>query len=179
MPSQFVHAVVGALASFGIAFALGLPALPLAPFAGVMAALLLNLDRFESPRGLRSPRGHSLLMGWVWNCTVAALLWLLSIIYLTQQQLVLLSLGAAIGIWSHLALDSFTDEGIYTIPSSLRRAFVPLPDGATEHWEKWGLLRSQYEMGGKEVGRILRFRNVRSPEARGVVCPSSAPGKVL
>jgi hypothetical protein len=133
------HALAGALTSFAAALALFPAHAQAMTFAGAMSALLVNLDRYEMPEGRRTPFGHSVLAWALWSYAASLILAVLAFARVVDfASSAPVAIGVAIGYATHLALDSFSGEGVYLFPNGRFTALAALPDDCERQWAGWG-----------------------------------------
>lgn len=131
-------------AFLGAAF--GLPAISYGIFVAGLLAMLIELDLDELSPNKRSPIGHSVLFGLIWVSLFSILVWLLAIALVLSSGVAMeLTLAVISAYTIHLAIDSFTKEGIYTFPKSpeIKRWVTGLSRGDSVCWEYWHVLENK------------------------------------
>jgi hypothetical protein len=119
----------------------GEPSISTGMFIAGLLAMLIELDYAELSQNHRTPIGHSLIFGIVWILAGWAIISGLIFVDLISSDLTLeLTLSLVSAFATHLIIDSFTREGIYTFPISLdpKRWLNPLPEGDDVCWKYWG-----------------------------------------
>jgi hypothetical protein len=140
MANLLAHALA-ALAFCGILnMAFGLPPVTWGIFAAGLIAMLIELDLDDLSENNRSPVGHSVLFGFVWIGIISAIMWT---IFPGE-----IALGGTLAVISafttHLAIDLFTKEGLYTFPkgSDPKKWITRLSKGDKECWENWKVFQN-------------------------------------
>lgn len=141
MANLLAHALA-ALAFCGILnLVIGLPPVTWGIFAAGLLAMLIELDMDDLSENDRSPIGHSLLFGFIWIGLLSSILW---IVFPYE-----IALGGTLAITSaittHMAIDIFTTEGIYTFPKEkdVKKWITRLSRGDRECWEHWGMFQTK------------------------------------
>jgi hypothetical protein len=141
MANLLAHALA-ALAFCGMLnLAFGLPPITWGIFAAGLLAMLIELDLDDLSENHRSPVGHSLLFGIVWIVIFSAMIW----IVFTSD----IALGGTLAIISafttHLSIDLFTKEGIYTFPrgKDMKKWITRLSEGERKCWGNWRIFQSK------------------------------------
>lgn len=132
MPSLISHAIAAIVVQSLIGALFGYPFLSQGIFVAGFLAMLIDLDQYGfSPTGT-TPVGHSVLFGIVWVAAGSALFWL--VLGQGEYSIALVSAYA-----SHLALDAFTREGIYTVPKggSPKHWLFPTDRDGAETWKRF------------------------------------------
>ena len=92
--------------------------------------MLINLDRGGSMNGRRTPYGHSLAFGILWLYVVVIILYFLHLFGLHGlEQGIPFTIAFGAAYFSHLALDAFSNEGIFILPLS--------KGGKNHDWSNW------------------------------------------
>lgn len=123
-----------------LAWLIGLPAISYGVFAAGFFAMLIELDFDELSPNNRTPITHSIFFGFIWVVIFAIAVWgisglgIIPSVYATQLTLAMIS-----AYTTHLLIDSFTKEGIYTFPKGLclKRWIKRLSKGDKKCWVYW------------------------------------------
>jgi hypothetical protein len=141
MANLLAHALA-ALAFCGLLnMAFDLPSVTWGIFAAGLVAMLIELDLDDLSENHRSPIGHSLFFGFIWMGILSAIVW---IIFSRE-----IALGGTLAIISafttHLTIDMFTKEGVYTFPKTLEPKIwlSRLSKGDNKCWQNWGIFQSR------------------------------------
>jgi len=152
-----LQAVVGAL--------FGFPLISTGIFVAGIVAILIDIDYFRhAGRKVFTPIAHSLLFAALWIYMLSLALYL-SYIYggIDRKIWVEGTLAVVSGYSSHLAIDSVTAEGIYTIPRSGRlRSWMRTKNGI---WKEWGVFSFS--------GRMRKSRGEEDPLMNAGICVAS------
>lgn len=124
----------------------GLPAISYGIFVAGIIAMLIELDLDELSPNKRTPIAHSVMFGLIWIGVISTLVWVLTIsASISTRNALELTLAIVSAYTTHLAIDSFTIEGIYTFPKGLdiKRWIKGLSKGDRECWEYWNLFSNE------------------------------------
>ena len=123
-------------AALGAAF--GFPLLSAGVFAAGIISALIDVDYFVSAsKKVKTPLGHSVLSAAIWIYIVSFALYIGMMSGDASRAVWLEGTLAIISAYaSHLAIDTLTEDGIYTIPKSGRvRSWTAMDKGI---WTGWG-----------------------------------------
>ncbi len=140
-------------ALLGVIF--GLPAISYGIFIAGLFAMVIELDTDELSPNKRSPIAHSILFGVIWVVVISILVWVFAFSGLiSSRNAIELMLAIISAYTTHLAIDSFTKEGIYTFPKGLtiKKWVNGLSRGDTVTWGYWHLFRIE-KIKGRNVNR--------------------------
>ncbi len=135
---------MAACAIFGSIF--GLPGISGAVFIAGFIAMLIELDIDDLSQNTRSPIGHSIFFGIFWTALFSLLIWIIAIASPMSKSNAYELILALVSAYSmHIAIDSFTKEGIYSFPKgiNLKRMFVRLSRGDRMCWEYWNCFQNE------------------------------------
>ena len=124
----------------------GLPPISYSIFIAGLFAMFIELDLDELSPNKRSPLAHSIFFGIIWIVMISMLTLIITIIgNLSSGHALQLTLAIISAYTIHLAIDSFTKEGIYTFPkgSNIKRWVKRLTKGDKVCWEYWYLLENK------------------------------------
>jgi hypothetical protein len=141
MANLLAHALAG-LAFCGVMnIAFGLPPVTWGIFLAGFLAMLIELDLDDLSENHRSPIGHSVLFGILWIVVFSIIVW---IIFPKE-----IALGGTLAVISayttHLVIDLFTKEGIYTFPkgSNVKKWITRLSKGDRICWMHWRVFQNR------------------------------------
>ncbi len=135
MANLLAHALA-ALAFCGLLnMAFGLPSVTWGIFAAGLLAMLIEVDLDDLSENHRSPIGHSVFFGFVWIGIFSAVMWII----FTGEIAMGGTLAVISAYFTHLAIDLFTKEGLYTFPRSSKPKswLTRLSKGDRKCWENW------------------------------------------
>ncbi len=123
----------------------GLPGITWGIFLAGFLAMLAEMDLDELSPNKRSPFGHSILFGFLWTLGISVIVWgMVSGDILSRVNALKLTLAVISGYISHIGIDSFTKEGIYTFPKGpeFKKWVTRLSHGDRKCWEYWHLFKN-------------------------------------
>ncbi len=133
----------------------GLPAISNGVFIAGLFAMVIELDSDELSPNKRSPIAHSILFGLIWIAVISILIWISAFSGLISgRNAIELTLAVISAYTTHLAIDSFTKEGIYTFPKGfkIKKWVKGLSRGDSVTWEYWRLFRIERIKGRNVCG---------------------------
>lgn len=155
MSGLLSHALAAMAAAAVMYLLLGLPAISFGIFAAGVISMLMEQDYDELSPNKRTPITHSIFFGIIWVVIIFIILWSSVSIKLISYSIALELTVAVISAFStHLAIDTFTKEGIYIIPKGIhaKKWIKGLPKGGTTTWDYWRQYRIDNILG-KNVSR--------------------------
>lgn len=146
MANLLAHALAAMAFSAFLGAVFGLPAISYGIFVAGLFAMLIELDLDELSPNKRSPITHSIFFGMIWIIVPSLLILTISILgILSNKNAFMLALAIVSTYTSHLAIDTFTKEGIYSFPKgyNFKRWIKRLSKGDKECWEYWNLFENK------------------------------------
>jgi hypothetical protein len=146
MANLLAHALAAMAFSAFLGAVIGLPAISYGIFVAGLFAMLIELDLDELSPNKRSPITHSIFFGMIWIIVPSLLIYGISILgILSNKNAIMLALAIVSAYTSHLAIDAFTKEGIYTFPKgyNVKIWIKRLSKGDKVCWEYWNLFQSE------------------------------------
>jgi hypothetical protein len=146
MAGLLSHALLAMAVSAILGSAIGLPGISWGVFAAGLIAMMIELDLDDLSQNTRSPIGHSIFFTIIWILALSSLflgLALGEILSMKPSQEMVLAIFSAFA--THLTIDLFTKEGVYTFPkgSNIKRWIKRLSKGDRMCWEYWHLFQNE------------------------------------
>jgi hypothetical protein len=141
MANMLSHALAAMAFQGFLMLLFGGPSISTGTFIAGLLAMLIELDYAELSSNHRTPIGHSLAFGIIWVLAGWVILSGIFIVGFISSDLSLeLTLALISAFATHLMIDSFTREGIYTYPKTTnpKRWLNPLLVGDDVCWKSWG-----------------------------------------
>lgn len=153
MSGLLSHALAAMAAAAVLNLLLGLSPIAFGIFMAGVISMLVEQDYDELSPNRRTPITHSLFFGFIW-IIILSTIFQVSAAFITRGTAQELTIAVIAAFVTHLAIDAFTREGIYTIPrgSDIKRWIRGLPRGETEAWDYWMQFRIR-KIGGRNVSR--------------------------
>ncbi len=155
MAGLLSHALAAMAASAVLYLLLDLPAISFGIFVAGVISMLMEQDYDELSPNKRTPITHSIFFGIIWIVTLSIIFWNLGSIKIISNRIRLeLVLAVIAAFTTHLAIDTFTKEGIYIIPKGthVKKWIQGLPKGDTAAWGYWRHYHLE-RIVGKNVSR--------------------------
>ena len=146
MAGLLSHALLAMAASAILGSAIGIPGISWGVFAAGFIAMMIELDLDDLSQNSRSPIGHSIFFTIAWILGLSALFYGLALGGALSMKFSYEMILAIISAFTtHLAIDMFTKEGIYTFPkgSNVKRWVTRLSKGDRKCWEYWHLFHNE------------------------------------
>ncbi|UCE38964.1 MAG: metal-dependent hydrolase [Thermoplasmata archaeon] len=146
MAGLLSHSLAAMAACAVIGFIFGLPGISWGVFLAGFVSMLIELDLDDLSPNTRTPIGHSIFFGLIWIALFSLLVWGMAANGALSEGIALEFTICIISAYlTHLVIDSFTKEGIYTYPKGLktRKWVVRLSKGDKKAWEYWHLLQNK------------------------------------
>jgi len=146
MANLLAHALGAMAFSAFLGAVFGIPAISYGIFIAGFFGMMIELDLDDISPNKRSPIGHSIFFGIIWIIVFSSVTWGLSIILSISTRVALeLTLSIISAYFTHMAIDSFTKEGIYTFPKgpNIKRWVTRLSKGDKICWGYWHLLENK------------------------------------
>jgi hypothetical protein len=144
MAGLLSHALLAMAASAILGSAMGLPGISWGVFAAGFIAMMIELDLDDLSQNSRSPIGHSIFFTIIWILIFSTLFFGLALGGTLSMKLGKEMILAIISAFAtHLTIDLFTKEGIYTFPKgyNIKRWVIRLSKGDRKCWEYWHILK--------------------------------------
>jgi hypothetical protein len=155
MSGLLSHAL-GAMAAAAIIYLLlGLPPISFGIFMAGVISMLMEQDYDELSPNKRTPITHSIFFGIIWIIILSCILWSTASIEIISKGIALeVNIAIIAAFTTHLAIDTFTQEGIYVFPkgTQAKKWIRGLPMGGTETWGYWKQFRIE-EIKGRKISR--------------------------
>jgi hypothetical protein len=129
-----------------LGYTFGLPGISWGIFLAGFLAMVIELDLDDLSPNTRSPYGHSFFFGIIWVVVFSFLAWGIafagSIPHKTALSLTLAIISAYA---THIAIDTFTKEGVYSFPkdSNIKKWLFRLSEGDRICWEHWHIFQNR------------------------------------
>ncbi|UCE74588.1 MAG: hypothetical protein JSV56_02500 [Methanomassiliicoccales archaeon] len=123
----------------------GLPAISWGVFLSGFCAMIIELDYDDLSPNHRSPIGHSIFFGVIWTIAFSVLIWAMTPSGIISKRIAgEFSIALISAYTTHLVIDSFTKEGIYSFPSGfkLKKWVKRLSKGEKVCWEYWMVFKN-------------------------------------
>jgi membrane-bound metal-dependent hydrolase YbcI (DUF457 family) len=142
MAGLLSHALAAMAFSAFLGTVFGLPSISYGVFLAGFLAMIIELDVDELSKNKRSPIGHSIFFGLIWMISISILVWITIGSSGRAKEMILALISA---YTTHLLIDSFTKEGIYTFPRcfEVKRWFMGLSKGDSACWECWHIFENK------------------------------------
>lgn len=143
MSNNLTHALAAAAMQCAFNVILDQPIIGLNIFVAGILAMLINLDRIDGMSGKHSPLGHSIGFGLIWIYVAVCVTYLAYAFDLLAGHAVLGLFTAVVSAYvTHLLLDAFTEEGIFSFPNlgKFGQLFKASDSNYIREWEAWGRL---------------------------------------
>jgi hypothetical protein len=153
MSGLLSHALASMAAAAVLNLLLGLPPIAFGIFMAGVISMVMEQDYDELSPNRRTPLTHSLFFGCIWVIILSIIIQIsLAVTSRTIAQELTVAVVAA--FTTHLAIDAFTREGIYTVPRGfdIKKMIMGLPRGEIEAWGYWSQFRIK-KIGGRNISR--------------------------
>ena len=155
MTGLLSHCLAAMAFSAFLGWVFGLPPISYCVFLAGLLAMIVEMDPDELSPNKRSPIAHSVLFGVIWIAVISISVWGLAATgTLSNENSISLTLAIFSAYTTHLLIDSFTREGIYTFPKGLKikKWVTRLSKGDRAAWEYWHVFRFE-KIRGRRICR--------------------------